>query len=357
MLQLLQWNRYSFVFGAYNCTSCKCNCGRVSTKCNSCDSTFEDKDSLKSHTESVHKRKKPYKNNIWSHFEILTDDPSHVICFKCKCKLSKSSIKALKKHLTTNKHNKSKLAVHVESSLQDVVNNSVSIFESDEISEASFKNHVNEEHGNNYTLEMEESLLKYKCSDCTEAFFSKTNLENHIEISHDNSIVETIHEHQDEKKKPFKCTSCDSTFEDKDSLKIHTESIHEGEKPFKCSLCNKSFSLKGNLKMHINIVHEGIKPHNCSKCDKSFSLSSQLIRHVDIVHGNEKKKPLKCTSCDSTFEETDSLKEHKESVHGERNNKNYADFPNSSSKIENKESSKNKITLNEYHVETNIMKN
>ena len=42
--------------------------------CNSCDLTFEDKNSLKSHTELVHERKKPNKSNIWSHFEILTQD-------------------------------------------------------------------------------------------------------------------------------------------------------------------------------------------------------------------------------------------------------------------------------------------
>ena len=333
--------------------------------CNSCDSTFEDNDSLKSHTELVHGRKESFnctssestfdekdrlkihvesahggkndeKSNIWSHFEILADDPTHVKCLKCKRKLSNSSIKALKKHLTTNKH-KSKLADHICNDCseefsnkenleyhifishkiqddivkinttfetiqkQDVVNsinnNTVSSSELDKISETSFEIHVN-----------------YKCTNCTEAFLSKKNLETHIGMCHDNSILETIHEHQDEKKKLLKCTSCDSTFQDEDTLKIHSELAHGGKKPYKCSLCEKSFSQKGNLKMHIDIVHEGKKPHKCSECDESFSQRSQLTRHVDIVHEQDVLNNINNNSVSSCDTEETSVKDNEDHV-------------------------------------------
>ena len=314
-----------------------------------CDSNFVFEP--KENPEEVLSKKR--KIDISTHFQTIVDDPQHVICLTCSSKLSTYSLKSLKQHLSTKKHLK---------------------------------------------------MLG-------------------------NENVETIHEHQDEKKKPFKCTSCDSTFEEKDSLRIHTESVHEGKKPFKCSLCDKSYSQKGSLKMHIDTVHEGEKPHKCSECDESFSLRSQLTRHDDMVHehqdktiqkqsenqdvvnsinnisvsssqldeisetsfknhvneehGNisnnlenhieirhdnsiletihehqdEKKKTFKCTSCDLTFEEKDSLKIHTESAHGGKSNENYADFPNSSAKIEIKISTENEISFNEDHVMTNINNN
>ena len=60
--------------------------------------------------------------------------------------------------------------------------------------------------------------------------------------------------------KPYKCTECKDAFTSRSQLNGHLESVHEEKKL--CSICGKSFVSNQTLIEHISSVHEGKKLHH-----------------------------------------------------------------------------------------------
>ena len=56
----------------------------------------------------------------------------------------------------------------------------------------------------------------------------------------------------------WKCTECSATFRSKSNMERHVSSVHKGIK-HKCPDCDAEYAQKGALKNHIKKVHEGIK--------------------------------------------------------------------------------------------------
>ena len=57
----------------------------------------------------------------------------------------------------------------------------------------------------------------------------------------------------------FSCPSCDKSYTRSQILRRHIKNVHEGIKEYSCQSCEKSYTQSHNLKTHIQKVHEGLK--------------------------------------------------------------------------------------------------
>ncbi|XP_075698182.1 uncharacterized protein LOC142663429 [Rhinoderma darwinii] len=117
--------------------------------------------------------------------------------------------------------------------------------------------------------------LSLKCSECSEAFTSKSDLIGHQTI------------HRIEKRK---CPECGKYFSNKSNLSNHIRS-HTGEKPYSCPACGKRFTRKSTLIIHQRI-HTGEKPFVCLECGRCFPGKGNLVKHQK-VHKGKKPKAIK----------------------------------------------------------------
>ena len=140
-------------------------------------------------------------------------------------------------------------------------------------------------------LQVNQTLLKFKCNYCLKLFYCKSLYLKHLSIH--------------SKKKRFACSLCNSTFSIHSSLKRHM-SVHTGEKNFSCSVCFKKFTRKNGLNRHM-ITHTGNKPFSCSVCNKTFTRNYILKAHMSM-HTDE--KPYACRYCKKRFPVKSTLKKH-----------------------------------------------
>lgn len=82
----------------------------------------------------------------------------------------------------------------------------------------------------------------YKCPDCDEVFFYKSNILPHRRAQH--MLL-----------KPHGCLECSKTFSSKSSLSVHMAS-HSKEKPHVCGVCGKAFAIRSNFTRHLK-CHSG----------------------------------------------------------------------------------------------------
>ena len=66
-------------------------------------------------------------------------------------------------------------------------------------------------------------------------------------------------------KKLFKCTECGEAFSTKSYFEIHV-STHSNDRPFMCEICGKGFMLQSVLSRHLK-THTDEKPFECQECD------------------------------------------------------------------------------------------
>ena len=142
---------------------------------------------------------------------------------------------------------------------------------------------------------------KYKCSICDEELTSKTKLDSHIAINHDEA-------------KLLKCTLCDAKYASKSGLKSHIFFVHEKNSGHQCPHCNKKYPTESSLKNHITVGHSQT-PYKCEHCDKTYKLKKSLKAHIEFAHEGKKPPEFLCPQCGKPFPSTTGVNRHIEAVH------------------------------------------
>ena len=181
-----------------------CKSIKKEAKCPNCPTSFENRELLNQHIDSVHDGKKP---------------------FSCKiCPATFFSEIGLEKH-ADRKHNPNYKG------------------------EKKIECNICQKSCTNLNYHMKKFHIKQQellCSKCPAKFYAKYSLQKHFEAVH-------------EGKKLHKCKLCHMSFAYKHGLKGHVLAVHEGKKPHLCPTCGISFADKGNLTKHVAAVHNGIK--------------------------------------------------------------------------------------------------
>lgn len=117
--------------------------------------------------------------------------------------------------------------------------------------ESNLRIHFNSKHpGTEFNIE-------YKCQDCEEFFKTKTDVNLHYSVAHQEATV--LEANKSQARTIFgKCCVCNLVLCSKFSLERHFERIHPGKETaieYKCRNCDRFFKTRKDLKVHSNTIH------------------------------------------------------------------------------------------------------
>jgi uncharacterized Zn-finger protein len=186
--------------------------------CNLCGNSFEKKNGLTQHENTVHLNERPYscnqcdvsfktKGHLKQHVDFVHSEIRLYACSKCdKAYKIKSQLET---HLAS-KHS------HIKAHVCEICDKSFSLHSS-----------------LHYHLQTHSTKKKYVCTICLSRFKIKHNLTDHMKC-HSN-------------KKPYMC-ECGHSFKRKNNLDAH-KITHSNERSYIC-ICNKTFKFQSGLTRH-----------------------------------------------------------------------------------------------------------
>jgi len=229
--------------------------------CKLCGKHYKNLESLRTHTENVHKKDKDVK------------------CVECDFK-SKDYIE-VRKH-RRDVHGYGQCECHLCGKTFT--------------SKVGFSHHMENTHGNN----------SFPCEVCGEVFKSKKamddhNKRKHLEKTHvcdecgakfHTPFAVKKHKRCHGSEYDYSCNICEKKFRDVTPYREHLYK-HTGERPYECDQCEATFNLSKSLSRHIKVVHCGIRPYVCNieSCSFKGGQPYDLVRHMKSVHGIEKFEP------------------------------------------------------------------
>ena len=157
----------------------------------------------------------------------------------------------------------------------------------------------------NHIAEVHEGSIE-TCNICDKIFKTRTHLLTHMG---------NVHEGNRKPKQRIEYKKCckicdDKIYRTREELQNHIQDIHEGMSE-KCKLCGKLFASRHSYKSHINYHHEG-KNTKCNICDKIYKTREELQKHIKVNH---KGMSEKCNYCDKVFLRRLTLQRHIMLIH------------------------------------------
>ena len=247
--------------------------GRKDFKCESCEKSFSEGQTLRRHIRRIHEGHKDYE---------------------CEsCGKSFSAGHALKKHIyTIHEGHKDYKCDYCGKAFPE---------------SAHLKKHMRQTH---------EGHKDFKCDSCDKAFTQAHSLRRHILTYH-------------EGRKDFKCEFCGKLFTGAAYMKKHVRlNLCGGNKNLtkmtqvaeriKCEKCNKVFSIDYYNRKHIlkscQPKSDKDLPCQCHVCGKELPNKIKLRRHVSYEHVQSAEKHV-CKICGKIFNSRPSIKYHVRHVH------------------------------------------
>ena len=143
------------------------------------------------------------------------------------------------------------------------------------------------------------------CELCGTSFNSRSELESHKKVVHDQSRKLTV---------LYKCEKCQKLFKNKALLTKHN--ITHSEERYSCKDCHKTFKRKYDAENH----HKQQNPQfSCHVCQLVFKTKYNKNRHekttsCNLNQANQDSK-FKCQICVKAFSRNDNLAFHMKTVH------------------------------------------
>lgn len=113
------------------------------------------------------------------------------------------------------------------------------------------------------------------CDTCGEVFKSKSHLNHHKKVKHEENEIG-----------PIKCKhpECTKTFKVPHYMHRHLKRCHSGKKEYICNECGKQYVFISSLRQHMKI-HSGTFPiKSCSYCSQKYKTQKSVEIHIRSVH-------------------------------------------------------------------------
>ena len=246
-------------------------------KCEECDETAQDYDTMMEHMLSSHRRRKT---------KLMHQCPHCQKIFPKRLRLMKHIESVHEKRKANCPHCNKELQYHA------------------------LRNHIK------YSHQSDRSNKSFKCDECDFSTHLPQFLKNHVRLKH----------RRDEFR--FPCDKCEKKYAFESQLKKHKQVVHDGLKPFMCHKCGKSFGIDGKAQFekHIQsdckstIFPEGRK---CHSCEVLFTVEGNYIKHHIKVHGSlpptcTDREMFMCDQCSTLCISKKALKTHISNTHNRK---------------------------------------
>ena len=215
----------------------------------------------------------------------------------------------------------------------------------------------------NVSKRLDDNLVeeKTKCFLCSEEFFSKSSLLQHLQCTHNSSkltckicgktfaevddCIEHVDYCQSSSTLQVKCEFCNDSFASDFDYKKHKEKQHSSScsdvtgnsdhlnvdkkdiitaqkktslNIINCKICNKQFTKLYSLAVHVRTHHalRNINLNKCRYCDRTFTSMSHLYVHHMKAH--DRSQSLRCKYCKKPFKNWTRLNTHLRTHTGEK---------------------------------------
>ena len=141
----------------------------------------------------------------------------------------------------------------------------------------------------------------YPCSECTEFFFGKRELTEHLKDVHSKLVS------------PRQCPICldgvtYGPYDSKNSLRKHMYHEHTNLK-FKCDICETNFITREGFVRHKKLLHGGERiKYTCEECSQDYYSEKAYENHISKHNG---EPSFSCEKCSKKFYTTFYLQAHR----------------------------------------------
>ena len=266
--------------------------GNIPFECQFCKKPFYDRRDMTRH-ERIHSKEKPYQcSSCKTSFTSFNSLQIHTLIHRGKERFScEVCYKGFSRKSHLERHN----SIHknkkskVKEEIPDHLKNVTKDPKSEVLTLEKDKEAVQQ------SLHVEKN--SYRCQFCNKKFKVQRYFNAH----------QRFHKHQ-----PLKCEICSKVFGSNANLKRHELSCSNENLKLQCHFCKLTFKGSYNDLQKHQLIHSGKYPYECNVCKVKFKQLAHLKSH-ESLHSGENQ--FQCNSCDKSFARKVDLRSHNEISH------------------------------------------